>query len=70
MKCENCRIKIDVPETALKLCDNCFNEKCVCGHKRAWHVNNTGCCVFSHSLQHKTKRGMVCPCKKFRPQKK
>ena len=64
--CEICKKKIDVPETALKLCDNCFDEKCECGHKRAIHVDNNGSCVHEYSLRHKTKRGQFCPCKKFK----
>jgi len=64
--CEICGKKIDVPETALKLCDHCFNEKCKnCGHKRAMHVDNIGSCIFEHSLSHKTKRGEFCPCERF-----
>ncbi len=39
--CEVCGIKIDVPETALKLCDKCFDEECECGHKRATHLDGT-----------------------------
>lgn len=67
--CENCGKKINVPETALKLCDKCFNEKCECGHKRAIHVDNVGSCVHTYSLSHKTKRGESCPCKKFKLEK-
>ncbi len=63
--CENCGKKINVPETALKLCDDCFNEKCECGHIRAKHVDNNGSCIYEFHLQHKTKRGEFCPCKKF-----
>ena len=37
--CEICKKKIDVPETALKLCDDCFDEKCECGHIRAHHLD-------------------------------
>lgn len=68
-KCENCGKKIDVPETALKLCDDCFNEKCECGHKRATHGDNNGSCIHTYSLNHKTKRGKFCPCKKFKLKK-
>ena len=64
--CEICKKKIDVPETALELCNNCFNEKCECGHKRAIHLDNNGSCVYEYSLMHKTKRGQFCPCKKFK----
>jgi len=66
--CEVCGVEIDVDERALKLCDNCFDEKCEnCGHKRASHVDNDGSCIFEFSLSHKdkTKRGEFCPCKKF-----
>ncbi len=70
MKCEICSKKINVCKTALKLCDDCFNEKCEnCGHKRAIHVDNTGSCVHTYSLNHKTKRGENCPCKKFKVKK-
>ena len=65
MECEKCGKVIDVPETALNLCDKCFDEKCICGHKRAEHVDNTKGCVYTYSLRHKTKRGEFCPCKKF-----
>ena len=64
MKCENCKKKINVYPTALKLCDNCFNEKCICGHKRANHVDSNGPCIHEYSLNHKTKRGQFCSCKK------
>lgn len=64
--CEICGVEIDVSETALKLCDNCFQEKCVCGHKRAIHVDNDGSCVHDYSLKHKTKRGQSCDCKEFK----
>ena len=65
--CEVCAVEIDVDERALKLCDDCFNEKCGnCGHKRASHVDNDGSCIFEFSLNHKTKRGEYCPCNKFR----
>jgi len=63
--CENCGKEIDVPETALKLCDNCFNEECECRHIRAKHVDN-GSCIHEFSLNHKTKRGEFCKCKKFK----
>ena len=66
MECEVCKRKINVCETALKLCDNCFDEKCKnCGHKRAYHVNNDGSCIFEFSLNHKTKRGQFCSCNNF-----
>ena len=68
-KCENCGKEIDVCKTALKLCDECFDEKCECGHKRAIHVDNIGSCVYTYSLNHKTKRGMNCSCKKFKEKK-
>lgn len=68
-KCEMCGKHINIPRTALKLCDNCFNEKCECGHKRAMHIDSTGNCIFEHSLQHKTKRGEFCSCKEFREKK-
>ena len=64
--CKICRKDIDVSETALKLCDDCFNEECECSHKRAIHVDNTGSCVYEYSLAHKTKRGQFCKCKKFK----
>ena len=65
--CEICRVGIDVDKRALKLCNNCFNEKCGdCGHKRAYHVDNNGSCIFEYSLSHKTKRGEYCHCKKFK----
>ena len=67
--CENCGRKINVPETALKLCEDCFDEKCECGHKRAMHVDNAGSCIHEYSLRHKTKRGEFCPCKKFKLKK-
>ena len=43
--CEICGKEIDVCKTALKLCDDCFEEKCECGHKRAMHVDNDGSCI-------------------------
>ena len=64
-KCENCGKEINVSETALKLCDGCFDEKCECGHIRAKHIDNNGSCIHEFSIQHKTKRGEFCPCKKF-----
>ena len=64
-RCAKCGKKINVPETALKLCHECFNEKCECGHKRAIHVDNTGSCVHTYNLNHKTKRGETCSCEKF-----
>ncbi len=70
MKCKNCGQKINVPETALELCDICFNEKCKCGHKRAIHVDNNGSCVHEYSLKHKTKRGQFCVCVKFEEEKR
>lgn len=66
MKCEICSKEINVCKTALKLCDNCFDEKCECGHKRASHVNNLGSCIHEYSLMHKTKRGQFCECLKFK----
>ncbi len=63
--CEICNEEINVSETALKLCDKCFDEKCICGHKRAIHADNTKSCVFTYSLSHKTKRGEYCSCEKF-----
>lgn len=64
--CEICGKGIDVCETALKLCDDCFNEKCECGHIRAKHVDNIGSCIHDYSLNHKTKRGESCLCEKFK----
>ena len=64
--CKNCKRDINVPETALKLCDDCFNEKCKCGHKRATHINSNGSCIHQYNLNHKTKRGLYCKCKKFK----
>ena len=65
-RCEICARKINVPETALKLCDGCFEEKCECGHIRAMHVDAIGSCIHTFSLTHKTKRGEFCPCIKFK----
>ena len=64
-KCEICGKGIKVPKTALKLCDDCFNKKCKCGHKRAIHADNYGTCIYEYSLHHKTKRGEFCPCEEF-----
>ncbi len=71
-ECENCGNKINVSETALKLCDKCFDEKCGdkdCGHKRAIHVDNTGSCIHTYNLKHKTKRGKPCLCEGFQEEK-
>lgn len=65
-RCEKCGVNIDVPETALKLCEECFSQLCKCGHKRAMHVDNDGCCIYEFSLNHKTKRGEFCDCVNFR----
>ena len=70
--CEICNEEINVSETALKLCDTCFEEKCKnkdCGHRRAIHVGNVGNCVHEYNLNHKTKRGEFCSCKKFEEKK-
>ena len=65
VNCGVCNKKIIVRDTALHLCNNCFDEKCECGHIRATHIDNTGSCVHTYSLRHKTKRGEYCPCPKF-----
>ena len=66
VKCEVCKKKIIVRDTALHLCNNCFDQKCECGHIRANHVNNVDGCVHTYSLNHSTKRGMMCKCEKFK----
>jgi hypothetical protein len=60
--CEVCGIEIEICETALPLCDNCFNEKCECGHIRAKHVDNTGSCIHQYDWRHHYEH---CKCEKF-----
>ena len=63
MKCENCGQKINVAKTALKLCNSCFEEKCVCGHKRAMHVDNKRTCINQKNWRSNDE---YCKCKKFK----
>ncbi len=65
-KCMNCGEEIIIDKRALELCSKCFNERCVCGHKRAMHVDNDGSCIHEYNLNHKTKRGEFCGCKEFK----
>lgn len=64
VNCEVCNKKIIVRDTALHLCNSCFNKKCKCGHNLATHAD--GICIHTFSLKHKTKRGEFCPCNEFR----
>lgn len=69
VKCNICKKKIIVRDTALHLYNKCFDEICECGHRRHHHVHDTGSCIYEYSLVHKTKRGQFCPCKKFKLKK-
>ena len=65
MECEICCDGIDVCETALKLCDDCFKEMCICKHPRSEHVDSKKGCIHEYNLNHKTKRGEFCLCEQF-----
>jgi hypothetical protein len=60
--CHICSSEIEINETALELCEKCFNQKCTCGHIRGKHVDDTGSCIHQYDWRHNNE---CCKCEKF-----
>ena len=60
VKCRICGKDIIVRDTALHLCNSCFDEKCICGHIRAKHLEGRKTCI--HQVR---TTGKFCSCEKF-----